>query len=68
MSKQINDVVVIKSPTRRRGDGKPAVMVLFNKILGWWIPEYVEMRQIMDRLVDINCKEEVEREMGVKIQ
>jgi hypothetical protein len=68
MSKQVSDVVVMTSPTRKRGNGKAAVVVLFNYTMGWFIPEYTEIRQIMDRLIDINGKEEVEKELRVKIQ
>ena len=68
MSKTVSDIVVMSSPTRKRGNGKPAVVVLFNYVMGWWIPEYEEINLIIDRLVEVEGKEKVERELGVKIQ
>ena len=65
--KMISDIVIAQSKTRRRGDGKPAVIVLFNKIVAWYIPSYDELKTIIDYLVKIDGKEEVERELGIKI-
>lgn len=68
MSKVVSDIVVLSSPTRQRGNGKPAVVVLFNYVIGWWIPEYVELRQIIDRLVEVEGKAKVEKALNIKIK
>lgn len=68
VSKSVSDIVVVKSPTRQRGRGVPAVMVLFNYVMGWWIPEYLELRQVIDRLVEVEGKAKVEKALGIKIK
>ena len=45
--KQINDIVFQWSETRRRGGGKPAVCVLFNKPTAYWYPSYEEIETIL---------------------
>jgi len=64
--KEVSDIIIGNSETRRRGEGIPFVMVLFNKQMGWWIPDYSSLKMIVKYLVSIEGEEKVYRMLGVK--